>query len=156
MKRLFALLLAALMLAGSAAADPVDLSGLSFDQLVALRDQLNLAIWNSKEWQEVTVPAGVWTVGEDIPIAHWSISVSPDSSTQWVSLIYCDLLDKSGLGAGNQFDCNIYSYQTIGGPENDRYPQKISIDLKPNTYIIIEHGSVIFTPYSGKPDLGFK
>ena len=55
-----------LSLSVSALAD-FDLSGLSFEELVALKDQINLAIWNSEKWQEVEVPHGVWLVGEDIP-----------------------------------------------------------------------------------------
>ncbi len=39
-------------------ATDIDLSHMSFEDLVTLKDQINLAIWNSKEWQEVTVPQG--------------------------------------------------------------------------------------------------
>ena len=56
MKKFLFSFIVLVLLITSAAADPVDLSGMSFDELVALRDQLNLAIWNSQEWQEVTVP----------------------------------------------------------------------------------------------------
>lgn len=78
MKKLVSFFLTALLLFSAASADPVDLSGLSFDELVALRDQINLAIWNSQEWQEVTVPAGIWQVGKDIPAGHWSIRVAAE------------------------------------------------------------------------------
>ena len=69
MKRTLCIILAfvlVLTLAPAAFAD-VDLSGMSFDELVALKDQINLALWNSADWQEVTVPQGVWQVGADIP-----------------------------------------------------------------------------------------
>ena len=75
---------------------------------------------------------------------------------KWASVKYCDRLDKTGTDAGNQFDCDIYAYLDVAAPTNDRYPQVIDLDVKPGTYIIIGHGSVVFTPYSGKPDLGFK
>ena len=47
-------------------AEDIDLSGMSIDELVELKDRINLAIWNSQEWEEVTVPQGEWIVGEDI------------------------------------------------------------------------------------------
>lgn len=56
----------------SALAD-VDLSGMSFDELVALRNQIDQAIWASDGWQEVEVPSGVYIIGEDIPEGRWSI-----------------------------------------------------------------------------------
>ena len=157
MKKLIAIILILSMLLPAAAlADLPDISSLTYDELVKLKDQINLAMWNSQEWQEVTVPTGVWTVGEDIPVAHWSISLSPKASGKWAKIIYCDKLDESGLDAANKFDCKIYSYLNVASPDNDHYPQVIDIDLKPGTYLIIGNGSVVFTPYSGKPDLGFK
>ena len=155
-KLLTIILILALAVPAAAFADLPDISNLSYDDLVKLKDSINLAMWNSQEWQEVTVPIGVWVVGEDIPIAHWSISIDPNSSRKWVSVTYCDLLNEAGTDAGNQFYCKIYSYQTIGSADNENYPQTIDLDLKPNTYIIIEKGSVVFTPYSGKPSLGFR
>lgn len=158
MKRLLSLILClmALVFPVCSSADLPDISSLSYEELVSLRDSINLAMWNSQEWQEVTVPIGVWTVGEDIPVGHWSISLSPDTSSKWASIQYCDLLDSSGTDAGNMYDCKIYAYLNVASPDNDKYPQKIDIDCKPGTYIIIEHANVVFTPYSGKPDLGFK
>ena len=157
MKKLITIILImALILPAAALADLPDISGLTYDELVKLKDQINLAMWNSQEWQEVTVPIGVWKVGEDIPVGHWSISLSPDASGRWAKIIYCDKLDASGQDAANRFDCDIYSYLDVAAPENDRYAHVIDIDLQPNTYIIIGNGSVVFTPYSGKPGLGFK
>lgn len=157
MKKLITIiLLLALIAPAGALADLPDISGLSYDELVQLKNQINLAMWNSNEWQEVTVPVGVWKVGEDIPVGHWSISLSTSTSAKWASVKYCDRLDKTGTDAGNQFDCDIYAYLDVAAPTNDRYPQVIDLDVKPGTYIIIGHGSVVFTPYSGKPDLGFK
>lgn len=158
MKRFFSILIALCLLSmlSVGLADLPDISSLSFDELVELKDKINLAMWNSEEWQEVTVPIGVWKVGEDIPVRHWSISISPDASGSWASIEYCDLLDASGTDAGNRYDCKIYAYLDVAKPDNDRYPQVIDIDCKPGTYIIIGNASVVFTPYSGKPSLGFK
>lgn len=154
MKRLFVLLLAAIFLSGSAAADPVDLSGMSFDDLVALRDQLNLAIWNSQEWQEVTVPAGLWIVGQDIPAGHWSIHVA--GSCDIILVSYFDKLDDAGLSVGP--GSYLFS-QTIATPGLSGFgevnAETVDIDMQEG-WFFKNAGAVIFSPYTGKPDLGFR
>jgi hypothetical protein len=155
MKKSFAMVLALILIPCAALAE-IDLSSLSFADLSALRDQAQLEMMKRDEWQEVTVPQGVWEVGKDIPIAHWSISLSPNSSSRCAAIKYCDMLNEAGTDAGNRVSCKIYDYLDVGAPTNDRYPQVIDLDLKPGTYIIISNGSVVFTPYTGKPDLGFK
>lgn len=153
MKRLFALLLLLALLISSAAADPLDLSGMSFEELVDLRDQLNLAIWNSQEWQEVTVPAGVWIVGQDIPAGHWSIRVAGDCDVILVS--YFDKLDDAGLSVGPG---SYLFHQTIATPGLSGFgevnAEAVDIDMREGWFFKCD-GAVIFTPYSGKPDLGF-
>ena len=154
MKRLFILILAAMILAGSAAADGVDLSSMSYDELVALREQLNLAIWNCQEWQDVTVPAGIWVVGQDIPAGHWSIRVAGDCDIILVS--YFDRLDDTGLSVG----AGSYLFnQTIATPGLSGFgeinAETVDINMQEGWYFKND-GAVIFTPYAGKPDLGFK
>lgn len=155
MKRFLLLfLISVLLLTGSAAADPVDLSGMSFDQLVALRDQLNLAIWNCQEWQEVTVPAGVWIVGKDIPAGHWSIRVAGDCDIFNIS--YFDKLDDAGLSVG--YGSYLF-LQTIATPGLSGFgevnAETVDIDMREGWYFKND-GAAIFTPFTGKPDLGFK
>lgn len=153
MKRFFLLFLAAALLISSAAADPVDLSGMSFDDLVALRDQLNLAIWNSQEWQEVTVPAGVWIIGQDIPAGHWTVQPLPGD---YVNVTYFDRLDEYGKSVG-------IGWRGWGGTLTARgegditfgEPTQVDLEMEEGMFFKCSH-SVIFTPYAGKPDLGFK
>ena len=135
----------------SAAADLPDISGLTFDELVELREQLNLAIWQSEDWQEVTVPAGTWTIGEDIPAGHWTIR--PAGSQDMLNVAYHDLVDASGQGVAPGW----HGWNGIlTGPDHFS-PELTSVDLD-----MIEgmhftcSKPVIFTPYAGKPDLGFK
>lgn len=155
MKKILALVLVLLSLAGTVYADTVDLSGMTYEELVALKAQINLAIWNSKEWQEVKVPQGVWKVGEDIPAGHWTIKMREDSNSFMCAITYCDTLDNSGLG-GSMYG-NLCEYIGLSKPGAfDSYPTQIDIVLKDSTYIIIEGSDAVFTPFSGKPDLGFK
>ncbi len=150
-KTLTLFLVVSLLLAGSAAAEDIDLSGLSFDQLVALRDRLNLAIWNCQEWQEVTVPAGIWIIGEDIPAGHWSIRPM-DGSIAY--LIICRELDKSGRSykRGSALVNNTLVSESHR-QHNDSF-NSIDFDLVDGMYVIND-SAVIFSTYSGKPDLGF-
>lgn len=155
MKRLFILILAALILAGSAAADGIDLSSMSFDELVALREQLNLAIWNCQEWQEVTVPEGTWIIGKDIPAGHWSIRTKAEKH-DFFNVYYFDVPDdfglKPGRGANALFlDIGSPGFSGFGEVNNDT----IDIDMKDGWYLYLG-GACVFTPFAGKPDLGFK
>ena len=154
MKKFFLLLLAISLLITAAVADAPDLSGMSFDELVALRDQLNLSIWNSREWQEVTIPAGVWQVGVDIPAGYWTVSVA--DFMQYETIRYFEKLDTVGLGP----DYSGYLFmQSIVSQDIAEYggglPSSVSIDMKEGWFFTCS-GSVTFTPYTGKPDLGFR
>lgn len=154
MKRLIFALLLLLALPVGAVAD-VDLSSMSFDELVALRDQLNLAIWNSVEWQEVTVPQGIWEVGKDIPAGHWSLSPMEKSSA---AISYGDTLEENGKEVSYRSDNYFYQYlKAPGATLYDENSDVVRTDVvaESGSYIEIEYGSVRFTPYSGRPDLGF-
>ena len=154
MKRFFTLILACAFIFAAlpAAAEEPDLSGLSFDQLVALRERLNLAIWSCQEWQEVTVPAGTWVIGVDIPAGHWTVR---PLKNDYVSVTYCDAVDEYGTdpapGWNGWNGCLTGSDTGITASE----PHEISLEMKDGMFFICRH-TVTFTPYTGKPDLGFQ
>lgn len=81
MKKILALVVLLAILATTAAsAAEIDLAGMTFDELRALQTQLNQEIHNRPEWKEVTVPAGDWVVGEDIPAGAYSVCITdPDT-----------------------------------------------------------------------------
>ncbi len=136
-------------------AQAADIEGLSYDELVALKDQINLAIWNSEEWQEVTVPQGIWEVGADIPAGHWTIS---PTEGHWTSVEWTSALEESGAKS----DISGYiSRERLTSPTYDYYEEhsdlpQVAWELTEGTYIIVDYGSAVFTPYAGKPDFGFK
>ena len=153
MKRFFACFLAALLLFSvSASADPPDLSGLSFAELISLRDQLNLAIWSSDEWQEVSVPIGIWEVGKDIPAGHWMIT-PPDRD--FGQVFYCQKYIPSTKKPDHGYPahtCVIAGVKTSFANSTDNY---VDYDMEDGWFFINEV-SVTFTPFIGKPDLNFK
>lgn len=132
----------------------VDINGLSFDELIALKEKINLAIWSSNEWQEVTVSQGVWKIGKEIPAGHWTIKMAPnDKVGNWCSLTYCSKLDETGKNGDYS---GVYLYQQLSRPGSDYpAPEEYDIELKEGMYLIIEQKDVVFSPYTGK-DFGFK
>lgn len=75
MKKLLAIILVLCSIVAFASAE-TDLASMPFDELYALRHKVDAEIMSRPEWKEVTVPAGQWTVGEDIPAGTYSISPS--------------------------------------------------------------------------------
>lgn len=65
-------------------AEDIDLSKMTYDELVELNRTLAKEIMSRSEWKEVEVPAGQYTIGVDIP-AGW-YSVRPKSSWDSVYL----------------------------------------------------------------------
>jgi len=158
MKKLIAMILILTLLVPAAVhADLPDISGLSFDELLQLKEKINLAMFECEEWQEVTVPAGVWEIGIDIPEGHWTIRLAVED--QLTNIVYTDLLDEVGKDVGYGWKgwhgsiCNKRKKDgTLKWPE---YPEEVDIDMKAGNYFI-NNVPVVFTPYAGKPSLGFK
>lgn len=157
MKRFLCIAFCVVLFPVFALADLPDISGLSYNELVQLKDHINLAMWNSQEWQEVTVPAGVWEVGKDIPEGHWSITLGAED--QLTNIVYTDILDeyKKDVGYGwkgwHGSLCNkVNKDGSVKWPE---YPREADIDMKSGMYFI-NQVPVVFTPYTGKPGLSFK
>lgn len=146
-----------LCIAPFASADSFDLSGFSYDDLVALKNQINLAIWNSHEWQEVTVPQGVWKVGEDIPAGHWTVKCAPEwrsTNVEWGEYLDDageDIRWKGRYSWGNRVYNPSHKYFDIGDGITE-----YSFEARNGEYIVIKNAPAVFTPYAGKPSLGFK
>lgn len=153
MKRIFTLLLSLLLLVPVARADTIDLDNLSFDDLAALRDQIMMEMMSRDEWQVVTVPAGTYQIGVHIPAGHWMIEPSDGN--------YC-IIDVGAALEENKKEIKYGStgyYHVILVSETSRVYRDdqsfVDLDLKEGMYICIDKSSVVFTPYTGQPDLGF-
>lgn len=148
MKKLVILVVSLVLVSSAALATTAafDFSGLSLAQLVEVQQQLNLAMWATDEWQEVEVPAGVYEIGKDIPAGYWTISPEPGEYVivRWGTALDSSKTDLAGYG----------SYLAQEGLDGDEVAN-VSWELTDGTYLIIESGSVIFTPFSGHK-LGFK
>lgn len=153
---LFALIL---FTAPLAHAETFDLSGMSYEELVALKDKINLAIWNSQEWQEVTVPQGLWQVGVDIPAGTWAVKCA-DIGRSTSGMERCYILWGEQLtsdGKKINYDGN-WGYVNLYNPNHEEYrkgkPTEFILTFKDGEYIYItpDYNKAVFTPYAGKPD----
>ena len=153
MKKLVAFILALIVVPVAVLADIPDISDLTYDELVQLKDKINLAMWNSKEWQEITVPAGVWVIGKDIPAGHWTIKPLPGD---YVNVTYFDRLDQFGKSVGAGW-LGWGGTLTARGEDDITFgePTQVDLEMIEGMFFKCSH-SVIFTPYAGKPGLGFK
>ena len=155
MKKLLSLLLVLALLV-PVSANAAKLSEMSFDELVALREKIAIELTKRPEWKEVTVPQGVWKVGEDIPAGHWTISAA-DSASSMITI--GTALDASGFGIDTR-KSELYFWRRLRNPNYIYFDavsdiSSIDFELKSGYYVIVEDGAVVFTPYIGKPTLGF-
>ena len=157
MKRIITLLLMLVLFIPTTFAESISLDGLSYSELVALKDRINLAIWESNEWQEVTVPQGVWKVGEDIPAGHWTVKCAPDCRSTWIQ--WGQYLKPNGEEI--KYEGVYGDKQYVYNPSHNRFEvddgiTEYSFEVCEGHYIVIEEAPAIFMPYAGKPNLGFK
>ena len=159
MKKLLSFILVLLMCSPLALAD-IDLSGLSFEELAKLRDQCQYEMWQRNEWQEVRVPQGIWEVGVDIPAGEWTVMCADEGLWDFAYITIGSKLNINKTEIEYSWDTStvmIYKAST----NNDNYKgnsTSANITLVKGQYIDIAYNycAVIFTPYTGKPSLGFK
>lgn len=130
-------------------AEGIDLSGMTIEELVALQERCQLEIMKSDKWQEVTVPAGVYQIGKEIPAGHWTIKPVDGDTAE---LYWGTALDgsKAGLDLWNseftnseQITSPTASYAKYNNIES------VSWELRDGDYLIIQSSAVVFTPYAG-------
>ncbi len=148
MKKLISLLLILFLLVPAASfADLPDVSGLSFSELRQLLVNVKKALWACEEWKEVKVPAGVYTIGEDIPAGQWSIQAP---SGTFVTVGYGSRLDDTGTGLERS---SIEYWGNLSG-ESDNMLHQLDIILSEDHYLVLL-GACYFYPYAKKLDFSF-
>lgn len=143
-----AIMIFAIILSSVALADVPDISGLSLDELNLLRENVAREILAKSNWSEVTVPAGYYVVGEDIPEGHWTIKYVAD---EYCLIEYYKEADETGKRPKDI----LYDYASfaIGDPNSSmsiNYDMsQIDLDLKAGFHLDISYGSAIFEPFTG-------
>lgn len=129
-KRLIASAALVACLAAPARAE-IDLSGMSFAELVDLQQQITAAIMQTDEWQEVKVPSGFYEIGRDIPAGRWTLRPAGGSAYVAVHETYADALaDEATIFGEAIFDDDEYVIEVDEG---------MGLELS---------GAVYFTPYT--------
>ena len=138
----------------TASAEVFDLSGMSYDELIALKEQINLAIWNSAEWEEVEVPQGVYQVGVDIPAGHWTLKCA--DKWFWSVISWGESLSESGESIELEGRYSLYNEVYNKSYDEGTGATEYSCEVRNGEYIVIEYGSIVFMPYNAKPGFTFK
>ena len=165
MKKLAALVVALILVSSVAFATTVsfDFSGLSLAQLIEVQQQLTMAMWATEEWQEVEVPQGVWVVGEDIPAGTWTVRCADIGRSSYM-MRKCDFSWGEHISDdGHYIEWNgRWDSADIYNPYNEDYDEgqatEYTFTVQDGDYIVIDgdYNKAVFTPYAGKPALGFK
>lgn len=123
----------------------VDLTGMSYDELVSLSKKVGMAIMQSEDFDSVTVPMGLWEVGVDIPEGTWIIT----PAKRMCMIVYGSTLDESGNDM-NMFDRgNAYA-------DLDDESESWRVNAKNGNYFLVKYNDAVFTSDTGSTGLGFK
>lgn len=133
MKKLFSVILLVCMIPVIAFA--ADLSDLSFDELIKLRNEINVEIVSRPEWKEVEIPTGFWIVGEDIPAGTYTMTTKEQN---------CDVVIWKGAAGDRSNKLRTYYLHP------DEPVGKIS--LEEGWTVEVTYRKMILSPFSG---LGF-
>lgn len=159
MKKSFALVLALILIPCAALAE-IDLSSLSFADLAALRDQAQLEMMKRDEWQEVTVPQGVYRVGEHIPAGTWTVYCRTGISSL---VLWGDTLSNNGHDIESNHKTGRSDWMRVYNPNYKDYKEfydgsdtSYSFTVRDGEWIVIKGQPVIFTPGAPTPSFSFK
>lgn len=133
-----------------------DISSLSLAELAALKNRIQYAMLQTNEWQAVTVPVGVYRVGAEIPAGTWTVKC--ENKVGKTIIQWGESLKDNGENIA--YNGRYSTFNAVYNP-NDYWYQagamtEYTFTVYNGDYIIIDNGAALFTPYAGKPDLGFK
>ncbi len=134
MKKLITIILIlAMLLRAAALADLPDISGLSNDELLELREKIQLQLFSSKLVDGITVPPGEYIIGEDIPEGSYRVCAISLERNSMV-IIYSagkNVLTSYAIG-------DLYGAYEVG-----------KLPLENGMIIEVDFAPVIFYPYAG-------
>ena len=124
-----------LFLSFSAFAESIDLSSMSYDELLSLQNRIVKEIQTRPEYKVVKVPTGVYKVGEDIPVGKWTITATEGATTVY----WGKALDEYGVEV--PWSDRIDTLDDWGSGSS------VTWDLVKGTYIVVTLKGVTFSPY---------
>ncbi len=144
MKKMFSLFLIAItvLTVTFASAESIDLSSLTYDELIALSTKITMEIMSRPDFKTVKVPPGAYEVGKDIPAGKWTITATEGAC----EVYWGKSLDEYGVSVS--FSDRIATIDDWGSQST------ASWDLVEGTYIVINRNAVTFSTYT-PVSLGF-
>ena len=142
-----------LSLAPACFAENYDFSDWTFEELVDLRDQINLALMSRPEYQSVEVPQGVYEVGKDIPAGKWTIRALDRS---WTNIETGHALTRGGSEVDYPHDVHETVYSSSHIMYSPGYRTELTVTLEDGDFVGISFGAAVFSTYTGTPSLGFR
>ncbi len=141
MKKMLVLLCCFVMFFGSASAE-IDLSTLTFDELVELQIKINKEITSRPEWKEAKIPSGIYKIGVDIPAGKWTIT----AKSSIVTYVYGSKLDEDEAYIDDDF---ILISSNLTSESNTLFDwgSTVNLDLKEGYYLWLD-GETIFAKYT--------
>lgn len=140
-------------LAPACFAENYDFSDWTFDELVDLREQINLALMSRPEYQSVEVPQGVYEVGKDIPAGEWTIRALDRS---WTNIETGHALTRGGSGVAYPHDVDEIVYSPLNSTYSPGKRTELTVTLEDGDFVGISFGAAVFSTYTGTPSLGFR
>lgn len=142
-------------------ASEIDLSGLSFVELSSLRDRILKEMWESYEWQEVTVQQGIYTVGVEIPAGEWDITCydNGDRASNNILTMISYGFDKDGDGKPNTSSggyASVYKKNHLYFEKGSLTVYKVSLQEGMLVEIDELFLPAVFTPSTGAQTFSFK
>ena len=138
MKKTLSLCLFVVILLSSVAAvaSDMDLSALSYDELVDLKIKVTTEVMSRPETKSVSVPIGIYEIGVHIPAGEYSLKLDDGHFANITISISDDFSDYR-----NRIDSTMVDEKGVG-----------RMILKDGQFVQVEHGSIFFSAFTG---LGF-
>lgn len=132
------------------------LDNFSWEQLIALKSAINMEQMKREEWQSVSVPHGVYRVGEDIPSGKWTI-ICTEGRSCYVEIGTKVKASGSSLDFSGLID-NAWIYNKNHKKYDTSEVSAFTIELHDGEYVLVDTmgAPATFTPFTGNSSLGFK
>lgn len=138
MKRAAILLLAILLIPTTPALASDDMGGMTREQLLALRSEIEAELLSRDKGRSVTVPPGEYEFGVDLPAGTYSLTLKDPSAYSATVYIHRNMADFRKGGYDRSYDLH-GSRETLVG-KAIFYAGEI---------LEVRYASVVFAPYTG-------
>ena len=128
----------------SAAVAGIDISGLSNEELVELREEIDQKLFDNGETD--TINEGVYVVGKDIKAGTYELSSKAIESIDWTFVYVYNSKEDCDKGHKSARESYIVGNRDSNETELDEY-HSVSVTLEESNVISIEENTCLIKPY---------